>query len=92
MRNLKEYFSLQKSSNETNESDEGCQQNNQEEENQGNAEANVWLQFDKCNFWANHCCILRIAEQEVTEKMLGMLKILFVIKACRKLFCCGGRG
>ena len=53
MGNLKEYFSLQKSSNETSESDEKCQKNNQkeedqricflcnEEESQGNAEASV---------------------------------------------------
>ena len=35
MGNLKEYFSLQKSSNETSESDEKCQKNNQKEEDQG---------------------------------------------------------
>ena len=61
----------------TNESDEKFQQNHQEEENEktcflfneeeceGNAEDRGSLQCDKCNFWANVCCILHIAEQEV---------------------------
>ena len=33
---LEEYFSLQKSCNETNKSDEKCQENNQEEEEERN--------------------------------------------------------
>ena len=100
---------MQKSSNEINESDEKCQENNQEEgseeisflfneeECEGSAEDSVWLQCDKCNFWANVHCILHTAEQEATEKMLtcstdlpklciGMLKNLFVVKGRRKLF------
>ena len=36
-----------------------------------NAEDSVWLQRDKCNSWTNVYCILRIAEQEVTEKILS---------------------
>ena len=80
--NLKAYFSLQKSCNGTNESDEKCHKSNLEKEDEeicflyneegseDNVKDSVWLQCDKCNFWAIVYCILHIAEQEVTEKML----------------------
>ena len=94
MSNSKEYFSLQKSCNKTNESDKKCQEDNQEEEDEeicflfneedceGNAEESVWLQCGKCYFWAHVYCILHNEEQDVTKKMLTCTTEPWICQKC----------